>query len=61
MTAPNPEERRIFMDPPWPTCQKCVHSKKKETEEPCVACKWITGNMGDSDFYKKKENKDGEH
>lgn len=60
MTAPNPEERRIFMDPPNPTCQKCIHSNKTETEEPCASCKWLTSFMGDTDFYeedKKNGNK----
>ena len=53
---PNPEERRIFMDWPKTACQKCVNAKKKGTEEPCVNCKWLTGFMGDSDFYKEKKD-----
>lgn len=57
MTMPNPEERRIFMDAPWPTCKKCKHSEVKENEEPCASCKWLTGIMGDPDFYEKKEIK----
>ena len=55
---PNPEERRIFMDRPKTTCQKCVNAKKKGTEEPCVNCKWLTGFMGDSDFYKENKEND---
>lgn len=59
MALPNPEERRIFMDAPDPTCSKCINSDKKEDEEPCVQCKWLTGIMGDPDFYMNKEDKNG--
>ena len=59
MSQPNPEERRIFMDPPRPTCVKCINSEKKEDEEPCVKCKWLTGYMGDSDMFVDKEKKNG--
>lgn len=55
MAEPNPEERRIFMDPPKTTCQKCIYFDKKETEEPCVNCKWLTSIMGDTDFYEEKK------
>ncbi len=55
MTMPNPEERRIFMDAPNPTCQKCIYSDKKEAEVPCVNCKWLTNIMGDTDYYEEKK------
>ena len=55
MTIPNPEERRIFMDPPKTTCQKCINSNKKETEEPCASCKWLTNitRCKDCVYYEK--------
>lgn len=55
MATPNPEERRIFNDISNPTCKVCKNSGKKEEEEPCVSCKWLTGNMGDNDMYEKGE------
>ena len=48
MTMPNPEERRIFMDAPNPTCKKCIYSDKKEAETPCKDHKTQTDPAGEN-------------
>ena len=56
MAIPNPEIRPIFMDKDKIICNDCENKEKSEHEEPCCSCKWITSNMSDSDFYKKKKS-----
>ena len=58
MAIPNPEERPIFMDKGKVICDRCVNKEKHGNEEPCSSCKWLTGFMGDANFFKE-EKKNG--
>ncbi len=54
----NPENRPIFMDPGKIICDSCEFKDKKEDEEPCVICMWVTTNVeGDVSRYKKQGGK----
>ena len=55
MAIPNPEERPIFMDQGKIICDRCVNREKHGNEEPCCSCKWLTGFMGDANFFKEEK------
>ena len=58
MAIPNPEERPIFMDKGKIICDRCINKEKHGNEEPCCSCKWLTGFMGDANFFKEEKKND---
>ena len=53
MSQPNPEIRPIFMDEGKVICDRCVNKDVHGYEEPCASCKWLTGVMSDTNFFKE--------